>query len=81
MAVMLLTDNHRLSIPHQLITAGITLGIVVLTLALMLGARWIHRVIGDGGASIISRIMGMLLESVDANNVLSGLKLFSHECQ
>lgn len=76
MAVILLTDNHRFSISHQLVTAGIVVGIVGLTLVLLLGSRWIHRMIGDGGTGIVSRVMGMLLASVAANNVLSGLRSY-----
>ena len=74
MAVMVLTDNHRFSVPHQVGVALITLGVLGITLLLMLASRWIIRVIGDSGASIISRIMGLLIASVAANSVLGGLK-------
>jgi len=76
MAVMVLTDNHRFSIRHQLVVAGIMLGLVGVTLALMLLAHRIHKMIGDSGASIISRIMGLLLASVAANSVLTGIKQY-----
>ena len=52
------------------------LALVGLTLLLMLLARKIHRLIGDSGASIISRIMGLLLASVAANSVLTGIKQY-----
>lgn len=76
LAVIVLTDNHRHSLSEQAGVAVITLGILGMTLLLMLGARRIHRLIGDAGASITSRIMGLLMASVAANNVLTGLKDF-----
>lgn len=78
MAVMVLTDNHRFSLPHQLGVAAITVGIVGMTLLLMLGSQRIHRLLGDAGASIISRIMGLILAAVAANSVLVGIKQYFH---
>ena len=43
-------------------------------LALMLAAGALHRLIGDSGASVVSRVMGMILASIAATNVLEGLK-------
>jgi multiple antibiotic resistance protein len=40
----------------------------------MLGAGWISRMIGNGGASIVSRVMGLILASVAATQVLEGIK-------
>jgi multiple antibiotic resistance protein len=42
----------------------------------MLGGAWISRTIGSGGASIVSRVMGMILASVAASEVLEGLKQY-----
>ena len=42
----------------------------------MLAASWIHRVIGDNGASVISRVMGLILASVAVNSVLAGIKAY-----
>ena len=36
----------------------------------------ISRMIGDGGANIVSRVMGMILASVAATEVLEGIKLY-----
>lgn len=74
MAVVLLTDNHRFSIPDQIITSGIMLAVVAITLALLLAATSIQKLIGQSGASIISRVMGLILASVAANNVLAGIR-------
>jgi multiple antibiotic resistance protein len=40
----------------------------------MLFASRIHRLIGDSGASIVSRIMGLILASVAVTSALAGIK-------
>jgi multiple antibiotic resistance protein len=76
MAVVLLTDNHRFSIPNQIVTGLIVLGVLFITYLMLLCAAWIYRKIGDSGASILSRVMGMLLASVAASSVLGGVKTY-----
>lgn len=76
MAVVLLTDNHRFSVPHQVVTGLIMLAVLFITYLLLLSSQWIYRKIGDSGASILSRVMGMLLASVAATSVLTGIKQF-----
>lgn len=73
LAVVVLTDNDRNSIAHQAMTTGI-MGVVMLAaLGILLAANPIHRVIGNGGASIISRIMGMILAAVAVDAMLNGM--------
>ncbi len=55
-------------------TAGIMLVVVLVTYGLMLSAGAILRVIGSGGASVVSRVMGLILAFVAATNVLEGTK-------
>ena len=43
-------------------------------LVLMLAAGWVYRLIGNSGASIISRVMGLILVSVATASVLPGMK-------
>lgn len=74
MAVVLLTENERYSILHQSVIALLMIIVVAAAYGLMRGAGWISRVIGDGGASIVSRVMGLILASIAATNVLEGLK-------
>ncbi|MER2490513.1 MarC family protein [Catenovulum sediminis] len=73
MAAVLLTDNHRYSLLDQTITTGIILLILLVTLLLMLAANRISSVIGDTGANVISRVMGLILSAVAMNAVMSGL--------
>jgi multiple antibiotic resistance protein len=48
--------------------------VLLVALVLMLVAGRVHDLIGTGGASIISRVMGLILASVAVNNVLSGIQ-------
>lgn len=76
MAVVLLTDSHRFDLPHQLKTTAILAAILLIQLALLLSAKWIHKMIGTSGADVISRIMGLILTSIGVNSVLSGIRGF-----
>ena len=79
MAIMLLTDNHRFSIAHQVVTGSVMLFILGITLVFLLFARFINKVLGDTGASIISRVMGLILSAVAANSVLIGVTAYIHQ--
>jgi len=73
LAVVILTDNHRHSIAEQAVTAGMLLTILALTFLLLLVATRIQKVIGDTGASVISRIMGLVLATVAIDAIINGL--------
>lgn len=73
LGAVLMTENARYSLIEQALTAGMMLAVLVVVLVLLLGASWIHRFIGNSGASIISRIMGLILASVATANVLTGI--------
>ena len=72
LAVVVLTDNDRYSISHQFATSAVMATILLITLGILLLANPIYRVIGPAGASIISRVMGMVLAAVAVNAVLGG---------
>ncbi|MEL0659774.1 MULTISPECIES: MarC family protein [Psychromonas] len=74
LAVVLLTENASYSLWEQTQTALVMILVLIITLILMLLASHIHRVIGNAGASLISRVMGMVLASVAVANVLAGIK-------
>ncbi len=74
LAAVLLTENARYNLWEQIQTAGIVLFVLIITFIFMLIASYIHRFIGNSGAGIISRIMGMILASVAVANVLAGFK-------
>lgn len=76
MAAVLLTENSIYGFWDQLITATILLIVLVIVLLLMLGSHFIIKLIGNGGASIISRVMGLLLASMAVKSVLEGITDF-----
>lgn len=76
MAIVMLTDNNRHSIMDQAITAATMMGVLLITLLLLLGATKIQKWIGNVGAAIISRVMGLILAAVAVNNLLMGIKDF-----
>lgn len=76
MAAVLLTDNHRFNLMDQAITSAVMLVVLGVTLLLLLFATRIQKVIGDTGASILSRISGLILASVAVDSILTGIKTY-----
>nr|WP_323777638.1 MarC family protein [Amylibacter sp.] len=74
LAVVVLTDNHSQSVSEQAITAGMLVVVLVFTLVLLLAASWIHRFIGNTGASVISRVMGIILATIAVDAVVGGFE-------
>jgi multiple antibiotic resistance protein len=74
LAAVLLTENHRFNLLEQARTTASMLCVLIVAMILMLVASKVHRLIGDSGASIISRVMGLILASVAVANVLAGIK-------
>ena len=76
LAAVLMTENARFDIPEQAVTTAVMFAVLSVTLVLLLGATFVHRLIGDSGASIISRVMGLILASVAVSAVLGGIKAY-----
>ena len=76
LAAVLLTENHRFSFVEQTVTVLALFLVLVVVLVFMLAAGFIHRFIGNSGASIISRVMGLILSSVAIANMLEGIKVY-----
>ena len=74
LAAVLLTENARFSVLEQTQTAATMFAVLLVVLVLLLCAGWIHRFIGSSGASIVSRIMGMILAAVATASALAGIK-------
>ncbi|MFC3616440.1 MarC family protein [Lutimaribacter marinistellae] len=72
LAIVILTDNRSNTLAEQALTAGLLVGVLALTLVLLLAASLIHRLIGDTGASVISRVMGIILATIAVDSVLGG---------
>lgn len=73
LAIVLLTDNDRFSIANQAVTGVVMISVLAVAYVFMRLADPIIRVIGNSGAAIVSRVMGMILASVAADAVLSAL--------
>lgn len=73
LAAVLLTKNSIYSIWEQMQTALVMLSVLALTYVLMLMAGVINKVIGTSGASVVSRIMGLILSAVATTNILAGI--------
>jgi multiple antibiotic resistance protein len=71
--VVILTDNHRYSILQQVATTGVMISVMLCVLVLLLLATPIQRIIGDAGANIISRVMGLILASVAVDHILTAV--------
>ena len=76
MAVVILTENKRYTLMDQMVTTTVMLVVLLITFGLLVLARFVHRWIGDSGASIVSRVMGLILASVAVDAVLEGTKLY-----
>ncbi|QDT29927.1 hypothetical protein Enr10x_52850 [Gimesia panareensis] len=76
MAVVLITDNHRFHVGEQLVATVTMLVVLLITFGFLLLAGPIQRAIGDAGASVVSRISGLILASVAVDSVLSGIKSY-----
>ena len=72
LAIVVLTDNHTETIAEQAVTAGILIFVLLLTLILLLIASSVYRLIGKTGASVISRVMGIVLATIAVDAILGG---------
>ena len=73
LAVILLTDNNLFSVTQQALTAAMTASVLLITLLMLLASNAIIKVIGMGGASILTRIMGMILAAFSVELVMNAL--------
>lgn len=75
LGVVILTENRSHAIAEQAVTAGLLLAVLLFTLLLLILARKINRVIGATGASVISRVMGIILATIAVDSTLAGLEV------
>jgi multiple antibiotic resistance protein len=76
MAVVLLTQKNIYTVDEIFVTTFLMLAIVGAAYMLMRCAGPISQRIGEGGANVVSRVMGMILASVAATQVLEGIKQY-----
>lgn len=73
LAAVLLTRNELFTVWQQVQTALVMFLVLIVAYVLMLMAGFITKVIGSSGASVISRVMGLILSAVATTNILTGL--------
>jgi multiple antibiotic resistance protein len=73
MAVIVLTDNDVYTVPERLGTGVVLLVVLLITYLLLLFSDGILRVIGRQGASVLVRVMGLILCSLAVEIVLTAL--------
>ncbi|SBS33400.1 hypothetical protein MSP8887_01939 [Marinomonas spartinae] len=73
LAAVLLTENNLFSLWEQTQTALVMLVVLFVAYIFMLLAGVIHRLIGSSGASVVSRVMGLILSAIATTNILAGL--------
>ncbi|HEU5237689.1 MAG TPA: MarC family protein [Pyrinomonadaceae bacterium] len=73
MAVIVLTDNDVYTVPERIETGVVLLVVLFLTYLLLLFSDAILRVIGRQGASVLVRVMGLILCSLAVEIVLTAL--------
>lgn len=76
MAIVLLTENETFSFMNQFTTALVMIFVLFLAWGLLLAAGKIQKLIGDSGAAIISRVMGLILAAVAVDSILEGLVVY-----
>jgi multiple antibiotic resistance protein len=74
-AVILLTDNDVYTVPQQAQTAVVLLIVLALNYVMLLLSDAILRVIGQTGASILIRVMGILLAALSVELVMEALSI------
>jgi multiple antibiotic resistance protein len=75
MAVIVLTDNDVYTVPEQAETAVILLLVLLVNYVLFRASEPILKVIGRQGASILVRIMGIILAALSVELVMSALDI------
>lgn len=73
MAVIVLTDNDVYTVPEQAETGVVLLAVLLITYIFLRFSDFILRVIGQQGAAVLVRVMGIILASLAVEIVLTAL--------
>jgi multiple antibiotic resistance protein len=76
LAIVLLVESSKATLKVQIMTGLVMAVILLVNYLLMRLSNKIHKVIGNSGAIVISKVMGLIVASMGANNVLMGIKQF-----
>ncbi len=70
LAAVVLTDNRQFSVLDQAMTTGLLLAALALTLLLLLLANRIYAWIGDAGATLMVKVLGLILAALAVEMIL-----------
>jgi multiple antibiotic resistance protein len=73
MAIIVATRRPTFSVNEQIGTAAMMFLVLAIVFLCMLLANRIQRIIGDAGAGIISRVMGLIMAALAANYIFEGI--------
>lgn len=76
LAAVLMTEKANVGLWQQVQIAGVMVSVVLLAMTLMMLASGIHKIIGNAGASVVSRVMGLILAAVATTNTLAGISSY-----
>ena len=74
-AIILLTDNDVFSVQERVQTGVVLLVVLALNYILLLLSDAILRIIGQQGAAVLTRVMGIILTALSVEFVLTGLSI------
>ncbi|OYY08468.1 MAG: hypothetical protein B7Y70_12115 [Rhizobiales bacterium 35-68-8] len=73
LTVVILSDNNRHILSQQAVTIGVIAVLMLILMVLFWLGDYVIRVIGASGASLIRRIMGLILAALSVDIVLTAL--------
>ena len=76
LAAVMQTENEIFTLWEQAQVMTMMVSILLVAMLLMLASSYVHRLIGRSGASVISRVMGLILASVAVTSVLAGIEAY-----
>lgn len=76
LGAVLLTKNSEFEFIEQFQSGLMMWAVLAITLVLLLLSTKVDKIIGNSGAILISRIMGLLLASIAINSVLAGIRIY-----
>jgi multiple antibiotic resistance protein len=73
-STILLQSQHVGDIAAQAVSAGVMVGVLVLTGLAFIMSETIMRLLGLTGVAVLSRVLGIVLAALAANNIIEGLR-------